>query len=422
VLASLGAALAGAGLAVRRAVRIAPAVAMRPPAPLTYRRSLLDRIGLTWLLGAGGRMVLRNVLRRPVRSGLTALGVAFSLALLVSNLFLISSLERMLEVFFHDTQYQDVTVTFVETRGQEVRHELAHLPGVIAVDLARSVPVRLVSGPRSERMSLTGRDADAQLTRVLDENEEQIALPETGLALSAVTAEELGVGAGDTLRVEVLSGRRPVLEVPLTLVMRDYIGTSAYMTREALNRALGDPPSADYADLAVDPADLDALYAELTDSPMVLGVSRREAGLERLRALIDESLVVSILIYIGFAAVIAVGVVYNSARIALAERGRELASMRVLGYHRREVALLLVGELAVLVAIALPVGCVLGYFVAYGLVQQFGSDLFRLPFVITPPTYAWASLVIIAASIAAALIVVRRVRRLDLIAVLKTRE
>lgn len=422
VLASMGAALAGAALAVRRGVRIAPAVAMRPPPPAAYRKTLVDRLGLTWMMGTGGRMVVRSIVRRPLRAGLTSLGIAFSVALLISTLFMLDSLDRMLSLFFEDTQFQDVSVALVEARGEAVRYELAGLPGVLAVDLTRTVPVRLINRARQERVGVIGRDPDARLTRIMDDRGREVALPDQGLVLGNSLADDLGARVGDRVRMEVLDGRRPTLDVPVTLITREYVGTNAYMNRLALSRLMGDPPSANGADLRVDMSQVDALFDALRDRPMILAASRQEVGLQRFRELLDESIVVSVLFYVGFGSVIAIGVVYNAARIALAERGREMASMRVLGYRRREVAHLLIGELAVLVLVALPVGWLLGTGMARLLVTQFGSDLFRLPFLIEASTYAYASLVVVLASIVAAMIVVRRVRRLDLIAVLKTRE
>ncbi|MEQ9812779.1 MAG: FtsX-like permease family protein [Azospirillaceae bacterium] len=422
VAASLTAAVLGAALSIRRAMVLAPAIAMRPPPPTSYRRGLLERAGISSLLGAAGRMVVRHVLRTPVRSALTSLGVAFSVALLISSLFFLDSIDRMLEIFFEDTQYQDLSVSFVERRGDDVANDLLHIAGVLAVDLHRSAPVRLTHGTRSERLALTGRDPQASLSRLLDADGDEIVLPGQGITLSNSLATSLDVEVGDILRVEVLEGRRPVIDTPVTLIVREYVGANAYMRRDALNRLLQEPPSANAADLAIDPGFQETIYAALTESPQVLGVDRRAATLERFRALIDDSMVTTILFYIGFASTIAVGVVYNSARISLAERGRELASMRVLGYHRHEVALILVGELALLVAAALPVGCVLGYFLARGMATEFASDLFRLPFIVYPSTFAFAAIIVIAASIGAALLVVRRVSRLDLISVLKTRE
>lgn len=422
VSASLVAAVLGALLAIRRAIVVTPAVAMRPPPPATYRRGVLDRLGASWLLGTAGRMIARHIARTPARSALTSLGIAFSVALLISSLFFLDSIDRMLEVFFHDNQHQDLTVVFIDQTGDDVAADLLHIPGVLSVDLARDVAVRLTNGTRSERLGLAGRDANASLSRLLDRDGQEITLPERGIVLSDGLAETLNAETGDILRMDVLEGARPTVDLPVVLVIQEHIGTNAYMRRDALNRLMQEAPSATSANLAIDPRFDEQIYAALTESPQVLGISRRTALLERFRQLIDQSMVTTVLFYIAFASTIAIGVVYNSARITLAERGRELASMRVLGYHHREVSTILVGELAVLVAVAIPVGCLLGYLLARLMVSQFGSDLFRLPFIIYPSTFAYAALIVIAASLCAALLVVRRVARLDLVSVLKTRE
>jgi putative ABC transport system permease protein len=127
-------------------------------------------------------------------------------------------------------------------------------------------------------------------------------------------------------------------------------------------------------------------------------------------------------VLVGFACVVAVAVVYNTARIALSERGRELASLRVLGFTRREVAVLLFGEQAILTIAALPLGCAIGYQLCALIARQYQWELFRMPVVVTPKTYAFAQLVVIAAAVGSAILVRRRLNRLDLVEVLKTRE
>lgn len=421
-LVSLAASLAGALGAVRRAVRLEPAVAMRPPPPATYRRTMLDRLHLTWAFGAEGRMVLRHILRWPLRSSLTVLGISLSTALLISTLFFLDSIDEMIDLFFFETQRQDVTVSFTLPAEDAVAANLAHLPGVFAVELFRSVPARLIHGPLRERIGITGREPDARLSLINDVDGNEVKMPSDGIVLNDAMADALDARVGDLLTVEILDGRQPILTVPVSLVIREYVGRAAYMEREALNRLVGDGQVASGAYLAADPAFHDALFFELTQSPAVAGVSRRLASLETFRELIDRSMGTSILFYIGFASLIAIGVVYNSARISLSERARELASMRVLGFYRGEVAVLLLGELAVFTFVAIPVGCVLGYLLAAGMVSEFASDLFRLPLIVEPSTYAYAAIVVIVSALLSGALVARRVAKLDLIAVLKTRD
>jgi putative ABC transport system permease protein len=126
--------------------------------------------------------------------------------------------------------------------------------------------------------------------------------------------------------------------------------------------------------------------------------------------------------YVVFAALIAMGVIYNSARISLSERARELASLRVLGFTNKEVGIILAGELAALTFIALPLGCIIGYGLAGLFVSLFDTKLYRIPFIVGDATYGYAVLTVIIAAAGSAWIVLRRVAGLDLIAVLKTRE
>jgi putative ABC transport system permease protein len=127
-------------------------------------------------------------------------------------------------------------------------------------------------------------------------------------------------------------------------------------------------------------------------------------------------------ILIFFACVIAFGVVYNGARIALSERGRELASLRVLGFTQREIAVMLLGEQAILTLLAVPLGWVLGYGLSWLITIAIDTELMRLPLVLSPQTYFRAFVIVLAAAALSGLLVRWRLRRLDLIEVLKTRE
>jgi putative ABC transport system permease protein len=417
------AAVAGALGAVWRAVRLPPAEAMRPEPPTTYRPTLLERVGLGRLLSPVGRMVLRQLERRPLRAALTGLGIALAVAVLILGHFMVDALDYVMESEFQRAQRQDVSVTFVEPTSGRALHELQHLPGVGRAEPFRAVAVRLRAGPRSRRVALTGLPADAELFRLLDLDRRQVTLPADGLVLSAKLAEVLGMAAGDSVTVEVLEGERPVREVPVAVLVADFAGTSAYMNLQALHRLLREGDVLSGAHLAVDPARLDELYRALKGTPQVAGVSIKGATLISFQRTIAENLLRMRLINVIFAGIIAFGVVYNSARIALAERDRELATLRVLGFTRAEVSAILLGELAVLTLAGLPVGLLLGRGLA-GLViwLAYDTELFRIPLVIGRATYGFAAAVTLATALISGLVVRRRLDRLDLIAVLKSRE
>ncbi len=421
-LVSLVAAVSGALFAVRRAVRLAPAVAMVPPPPTMYRGTMVKRLAEAGSLGPPTRMILRHVTRWPLRSLATTAGIAASVALLVMSLFFLDAIDEMLESYFFRSQHQDITVQFTEIRDDSTRYEIDALPGVIQTELYRVVAMRLRHGHLSRRVGVNGLDQGAQLRELVDMEGRPVDLPPQGIALTAKLADLLAVEEGGTVIAEVLEGRRHVRELTVSRVIQEYIGTEAYMDRATLNRLMGDPPVADGAVLLVDGDQQPMLFRTLKEIPDVMGAALLRAAFDKFQDIIDDTIITQVLFYILFASVIAVGVAYNSARISLSERARELASLRVLGFRKSEVAYILLGELAVLTVLAMPLGCLFGYGLAALMVSLFETDLYRLPFVIEPSTYGFAVLIVLAASVVTGALVGRRVAQFDLVAVLKTRE
>lgn len=412
----------GAVLAVRRAARLAPATAMTPPPPPDYSKAIGTRITNLEVLDQQTRMILRQIVRFPLRAAFTVAGVAVSGALLIGTLFFIDAMDEMIVVYFNVANHHDVAVSFVEPRSRSAYFELLHAPGVLAGEPYRAVAARLRHGHLEERASLMGLPLEGRLSRMVDQQGDPIVPPPGGLVLSQDLADKLGVAAGDTLEIEVTEGRRPVLDVPVAVVAETLIGSGAQMLIGDLNRLLHEGDVVSGAYLTVDPAATDALYAELKGLPSVAGISLQGLAERNFRTLMDQNMGTSIYIYTLFAALIAIGVVYNSVRISFAERQRELASLRVLGFSRAEVSYILLGEIAFLTLLALPVGAALGAGLAFGLAQAMSSDLFRLPFVIGPATFGYAGVVVIVVTAVSGLLVRRQLDRMDLVAVLKSRE
>ncbi|HEX7124597.1 MAG TPA: FtsX-like permease family protein [Thermodesulfobacteriota bacterium] len=421
-LVSAAAGLAGGLGAVRRVAALPPAEAMRPAAPARYRPILVDRLGMGRLLSQPTRMILRHLERRPLRAGLSTLGIALALAIVVVGSAMGDSAEALLDTQFGLVQRDDVTITFREGMPPRVRYEVARLPGVLHAETFRTVPATLRAGPRSYRGAVTGLPAGATLRRVVDASGRVVPLPEAGLLLGSTLARRLGVGPGDFVTVEVQEGRRPVREVAVSALVDDLVGMSAYMEARALDRLVPEPGRVSGAFLAVDERARPALYRRLKETPGVAGVSARVESIASFRRTITETIRVLQVIEAAFAAIIAVGVVYNAARVSLAERSRELATLRVIGLTRGEISFILLGELAVLTALAIPLGLALGYGLTLLVFHAARSDLARLPVTIRPATYAYAVLFVVATAALSGLLVRRRLDRLDLVAVLKTRE
>jgi putative ABC transport system permease protein len=319
-------------------------------------------------------------------------------------------------------QRQDVTVTFVEPVTGRARHDLAHLPGVIAVEPFRAVPVRVRFGPVTRRLGVLGLQDARRLFRPLDAEERQIELPAEGVVISQKLAEVLGCGMGDRLQLEVLEGERPTRDVPIAQIVSDFIDLNVYMRLDALQRLMREQDAISGAFLAVDPARAEVLYAELKRTPRIAGVAIKSAALESYLQTLAENVLRMKAINVMFAAVVAFGVVFNAARITLAERSHELATLRVLGFTQRETARILFGELVVIVVIAIPVGWLCGYAFAGFLTTSLSTEVHRFPLLVSSGTYAFATLVVVVAVVVSLLVVQRRLSRLDLVSVLKARD
>lgn len=420
--ATMAAVLTGALGAVRRSARLAPAEAMRPPAPADYSgRRLGDRIAR---LGPDepSRIILRGLMRRPVRTALTVTGLAAGLGLYIASASSMDNIDRMIALIFGQGQRQDLMITFAEPRDARAIYALARLPGVMRVEPYRSAGARLIAGPRMKREAISSIADDSDLARVVDVSGHVVGPLPYGAVLSSMLARDLGVGPGDRIVAEVTEGRRPRLEIPVATVIDTPIGSSAWLDRRYVNRLLLEGETVSGANLSVDRAQLPRLYAALKRTPMVAGVTSVESMYRGIQETIAENMGRSALFYTGFAALIVLGIVYNSARISLSERARDLASLRVLGFRRREVAFVLIGEQVLLLLLSLPLGMLMGIGLSWYMTQAFSMDMFTIPFTIRVATLAKGVLVVATAGALTMLLIRSRVDGLDLIAALKTRE
>ena len=421
-LISLGASFVGTIAAVRRAALQPPAEAMRPEPPERYGKTLLERIGLGRLFTEPMRMIARNIERRPIKALMTATGIAAAYAILVMGLFFRDSIDYMIDVQFWLAQRDDIQVTFVEPTSYDAMLNLRRMPGVDYAEGFRAVPVRLRVGHRTYRTSIMGLPPNSDLHRTLNTRLEPVEPPSEGLVLTDYLAELLGAEIGDPVVVEVLEGSRPVRTAPLAGTISQFLGVSGYMSLEALNRFMREGRALSGVYLSVDRDYEERIYAKIKDMPRVAGTEIKHKAIASLQDTMAEQILIFAGITTLLAGTIAFGVVYNSARITLSERGRELASLRVLGFTRGEAAFILLGELGIITLAALPLGMLMGSVMCHYFILTWQTDLFRIPLVLEPRTYAYAALVIIVCSIFSALIVRQRVKHLDLVGVLKTRE
>jgi putative ABC transport system permease protein len=422
LLVSAAAAALGVVAAARRAAALPPAEAMRPEPPSHYRPTSIERWGLQRWMSQPARMILRNLERRPFKAALSVFGMSLAVAILVVGSFQEDALRYMMDFQFRQTQRENVSIAFAEPLASGALHELRRLPGVWRVEAFRHLPVVLRAGHRHRRIGIMGVENDAELSRLLDASGATVRLPPDGLVLSDKLAETLAVRPGDLVTVEVLDGQRPVRQARVMGLVAQYSGLGAYMQRPALNRLAREGDNVSGAHLGVDAHQQQRLYRTLKNTPGVASVTVKEAALQSFNDTVAENLLQMRIFNILFACVIAFGVVYNSARISLSERSRELATLRVIGFRRAEISMILLGELAVLVLAAIPAGFALGYALAAWVTLAFDTEVYRIPLVIERHTYGFAAAVTLLAALLSGLAVRRKLDHLDLVAVLKARE
>ncbi len=422
VLGSLVIASLGALSAVRRAVRIPPAEAMRPEPPAQYRPSLVEHGPFGRRLSHITRIILRNLERQPVRAMASLTGISLAMAILVVGLYFIDAMEVLKEMQFSYVQRQDMTLSFVEPISARAFYELRSLPGVEYVEPLRSVPVRLRHGYLSRNLTILGVPSVPILNRIVDRSGRILTPPPEGLLLSKTLAEILQVSPGDRVQLEVLEGACPVREAEVAGLVDEFLGLSVYMDQEGLFRLMREGRRLSGAYLQVDSIAMPQLYRKLKSTPEVAGVSLTKDALRSFESTMDENMGIMTSITVVFAVIIAFGVVYNAARVSLSERSHELASLRVLGFRRAEISIILLGELALLTILALPLGAGIGFLMAKGILAAVENELYRIPFIITGQNIARSALAIVIAAAFSGFVVRRKLDKLDLVAVLKTRE
>ena len=416
------AAAAGTWTAIHAVVRLRPAQAMLPPAPPAYTATLVERLGLGRFLSTSARMVVRNLERRPLRAAFTVTGIALAVALQISGAFWLDAIAHIVDVQFRQVQQGDVLVNFHRPVPVTVVRDLQRLPGVLDAEVYRTEPVKVTLRGRSNDTAVMALRGNAKLMRLVDEDRGALALPAHGVVLSGLLAREIGAQVGDRITLQFRLWNRRSVEVEVVDIARTMFGQLLYMNLDTLNRLAGDGDGVADAALQVDPAAMPAFWAAVKSAPGINSVFDKASSMAEFNHRTERNMGVFSGILTLFAVAMAVGIIYNAARISLSERAWELASLRVLGMTRAEVSVLLLAELAAELLIALPLGALAGWGLATLMMRLMASDAIDFPVVIEPSTYASAALIVLAAGVASALLVRRHIDRLDLVSVLKVRE
>ncbi len=413
-------ALAGSFWAIKKSISLAPAVAMRPPTPAGYRTGKLRLFDAFKVFSQLANMALRHLVRRPLRSLLTTLGIAMAVGSLITSTFAYDSIDFMIETVFYRADRQDALIGFTRSTSPEAIHAVHQLPGVLRAEPYRATTVRLRAAHKEEKMALMGYPSNAELGQVLDDALEPMAPVSSGLMISDRLANNLGIRVGDSVEVVLLNFNDRVERVPVSAIVQSYIGLVAVMELKALNRLIRDGPRISGARIKLDTNQINSLYSEIKQTPAIGSIALQGISRQRFRETIEQNISISMTIYVIIAVIISFGVVYNTSRILLSERSRELASLRVMGFTKPEVARVLFIEISLLVLLAQPLGWLLGYGLSALVINGIETDLFRIPLILESDTLGFASIVVVGTSLITALLVSRRVNKLDMVSVLKS--
>ena len=422
VFVSVFSALAGTLHTLWRAAKQPPAEAMRPEPPAQFRVSLIEKIGLGRKITQPSKIIMRNIERKPIRTLLSIIGISLACGTMIASGFFKDAVDYMIKVQFVLSQKEDMSVSFFDLTSRRAIYELQQIDGVQYVETYRIVPVKFINGHRSYKTVIKGMDPDSRLQFLLDTNLNRVTLPSSGLMLTDHLAKILKVRPGDKLTIEVLEGSRATREVTVVALVKQYLGVTGYMDLSSLNRLMKTGDSVSGAYLVTDKNKQEKLFLDFIKTPRVSGTVVRANEITNFYEIQAKGMLFFTFIATLMACFISFGVVYNNARIAFSERSRELSSLRVLGYTRGEISYILLGELALITFIAIPVGFVLGYWLCAYLAYALASDLFRVPLTISSKTFSMAALVVLVSASVSGLIVRHKLDHLDLVEVLKTRE
>lgn len=410
----------GGILAVVRVMKMQPAEAMRPPAPAKYVHNWIDRLWMLLHLPPPVVMIFRRLRRRPFTTGISMIGIGLATAVLMVSNFALDAIDAMIDFQFTVAQRQDIQVTFEHATAASSVDEIANIDGVLGVEPFRSIAVRLSNGHLNRRTAILGLGQQRNFYRLLNSDSSAIQLPLSGIVLSDKLAELLGVSMGDKLAIEVLEDRRQKVVVAVTGITTEFSGTNAYMDRDALHRLLQEDRRVSGAFLRIDSQKSREIYNSLQRTPRTAAVSIKAAALKSIRDTIKQNQVIMQSFNMIFAAIIALGVVYNMARITMAEQQRDLATLRVIGFTQLEVSLMFLSELMIVAIFAIPLGWLVGVGLCYATVKGFESELYRIPLVITRKNLFLSAAITLLAAIISGLIVRRSLNQINLVEVLKS--
>ncbi len=413
-------------------LRLSPAEAMQPAAPVKVRRNLLESFRLfTAMLTVQGKMAVRNLNRSRSRTAFVFFSLTVSCAIVAFTWGLWS--ETMPDFMFY--QYENLRTydarVNLETPlpRKSVMREAERLAEVVRSEPLAEVPATLSHKYHREDVGIMGVAKDARLYNILDQNGARISPSPAGLILSRRLADNLGASVGSTLELEsvYLRDKDASVSVPVTAIIPQYIGMNAYMTIEGLEKLLdqGNFVTSVLLEFNQEEANLQDRINRLRDdygeSDYITGIDSRQ---ELIKTMMEywEMAGWMVFLYVMIGVAFSFSIIYISSLVILSERQRELASMRVLGMSRNEVFSVISFEQWFIAFFAILTGLPLGRAIMAGFAREWSTDMYTMPAEISASSLAAGAIITVISIWAAQRFSIRKIKKLDLVEALKTRE
>jgi putative ABC transport system permease protein len=422
---SIGCAVLGCLRGSRAVLKLQPAEAMRPSPPRSGRKILIERIGWMWkMLGSGWRMVLRNLFRARLRTLAGIFGAAMGGGVLVNAFMTQESIVYFLDFQFEKITRSDYDLTFKDDRGREAIDEIAKLPGVDRVEPQLNVACTFANGSHRKKGSITGMLSNATLTIPRDLEGNPVRVPEHGLMMTRIMAEQLHVEVGDRLTFEPIKGDKTPRQATVTTISDSYLGTFVYADVRYLNRLIGEEYAISGVQVLGD-GNLDhrrAFYKELKQMPALQSMASRRDMVKILTETLIEHQQIIIDIMLLFSGIVFFGTILNSSLVSLAERQREIATLRVLGYGPWKIGGLLFRESIITTLLGTFLGMPLGYLITVVTAETYASDMFRLPIITTADIWLKTLAYAVVFALLTQLVIQRTIHKMDWLDALKVQE
>ncbi|WP_297427243.1 FtsX-like permease family protein [Clostridium sp.] len=403
--------------------KITPSEAMREKSPQGGKKTLIEKIEFIWRsISYLGKIIIRNLFRYKRRALLTSLGIIFSSAILLVALGMSDSINFMMKEQYEGIQNYDIKVIFSKLISVEDLNNIKNIDHVKQLEPVLETGVEISNGWKSKDVGFTALVKEPQIYRVQDSNGSAISLPSNGILISEKLADMLGVKVNDTVNIKFFYPGKEKQEAIVKGIIVQYLGLSVYTSMDNCKSMLGEGMIASSAVLKLDSNNFESeVKNELKDMP---GVTSVESKSDSLNALLKNmgATQSSVGTMIMLAAILLIAVLYNIATINIFERQRELATLKVLGFTNNEIKKLIFHENYIITIFGMLVGLPFGKWLGSYMMKMSSTESYTIPYVVELRSYIITVILTLVFTFITNLILMRKIKSIDMLEVLKNKE